>query len=203
MCVSTSELIEGNEGLIRNQGFYVYRNERLIIHGTWFGIFKYGELSDLVRVKVDIPNSMDHIWQISIDKKDAKLPQNLKVRLKKQLESIHIKSKKVYRRRSTPLNIGDHSSAWTKVKKAGRTKFEINRSSKMVTSLIAKLDDEANESLEFLLRYIEQMLPVNSIVDTHTDTTQEVIQTETSIEARLAAAYIVKTFHGFEEMMRV
>ena len=146
----TSELIEGNEGLIRNQGFYVYRNERLIIHGTWFGIFKYGELSDLVRVKVDIPNSMDHIWQISIDKKDAKLPQNLKVRLKKQLESIHIKSKKVYRRRSTPLNIGDHSSAWTKVKKAGRTKFEINRSSKMVTSLIAKLDDEANESLEFL-----------------------------------------------------
>ena len=143
---------------------------------------------------------MDHIWQISIDKKDAKLPQNLKVRLKKQLESIHIKSKKVYRRRSTPLNIGDHSSAWTKVKKAGRTKFEINRSSKMVKSLIAKLDDEANESLEFLLRYIEQMLPVNSIVDTHTDTTQEVIQTETSnSEARLAAAYIVKTFHaGFE-----
>ena len=81
----TIQNIEGIEGLVRNQGFYVYRNNRLIIHGTWFGIFKYGELSDLVRVKVEIPNSMDHIWQISIDKKDAKLPQDLKFRLKSYL----------------------------------------------------------------------------------------------------------------------
>ena len=39
---------------------------------------------------MDIPNTMDHLWQISIDKKDAKLPQNLKIRLKKQLANIHV-----------------------------------------------------------------------------------------------------------------
>ena len=133
--------IEGNEGLVRNR-FYVYRNKRLIIHGTWFGIFKYGELSDLVRVKVDIPNTMDHLWQISIDKKDAKLPQNLKIRLKKQLAKIHVKSKKVYRRRSTPLTIGDETGAWTKSKKSGRTKFEINRESALVKSLISTLEND-------------------------------------------------------------
>ena len=129
----TSELIEGDEGLIRNQGFYVYRNKRLIIHGTWFGIFKFGELSDLVRVKVEIPNSMDHIWQISIDKKDAKLPQNLKMRLKKQLEGIHVKSKKVYRRRSATINIGDTQQVGRKLK-SGKTKFEINREKKRLTA---------------------------------------------------------------------
>ena len=42
--------IEGRR-VSSKQGFYVYRNKRLIIHGTWFGIFKYGELSDLVRSK--------------------------------------------------------------------------------------------------------------------------------------------------------
>ena len=143
---------------------------------------------------------MDHIWQISIDKKDAKLPQNLKMRLKKQLEGIHVKSKKVYRRRSATINIGDTSAGWAKVKKSGKTKFEINRENKMVKSLVEELDDEANTKLEFLLRYIEQMLPINSIVDTHGDKSEEIIQTETSnSEARSAASYIVRTFYeGFE-----
>ena len=31
------ERYAGPEGYLRNQGFYVYRERRLIIHGTWFG----------------------------------------------------------------------------------------------------------------------------------------------------------------------
>ena len=34
----------GEEGFLKNQGFYVYRNHRLIIRGTWFRLVKYGEL---------------------------------------------------------------------------------------------------------------------------------------------------------------
>ena len=39
----------GPEGYLRNQGFYVYRERRLIIHGTWFGLARQAELTKLAR----------------------------------------------------------------------------------------------------------------------------------------------------------
>jgi hypothetical protein len=48
----------GDEGLVRNQGFFVYRNMRLIIHGTWFRLVPHGELSQLTRVRIDLPNTL-------------------------------------------------------------------------------------------------------------------------------------------------
>lgn len=196
----TISSIEGSEGLVRNQGFYVYRNERLIIHGTWFGIFKYGELSDLVRVKIEIPNTMDHIWQISIDKKDAKLPQYLKFRLKKLLSSIHTKSKRVYKRRSSNITSGDNSNVWSRVKKNGKTKFELSRDSEIVQSVSQAIPKEEHYKFEFLLKYIEQMLPVSGIIALETGDASDLIQNETnSLEANRLGRHLVELmYNGFE-----
>ena len=49
----------GPEGYLRNQGFYVYRERRLIVHGTWFGLARQSELTKLARVRIDMPNSLD------------------------------------------------------------------------------------------------------------------------------------------------
>jgi hypothetical protein len=203
----TISSIEGSEGLVRNQGFYVYRNERLIIHGTWFGIFKYGELSDLVRIKIEIPNTMDHIWQISIDKKDAKLPQYLKFRLKKLLSSIHIKSKRVYKRRSSNITNGDNSNVWSRVKKNGKTKFELSRDSEMVQSIFQVMPSEEHYKFEFLLKYIEQMLPVSGIIALETADESDLIQGETNnLEANKLGRHLVelmyKDFEGESSAFR-
>ncbi len=48
----------GREGYLKNQGFYVYREKRLIIYGTWFGLARQAELTKLARVKVDMPNEL-------------------------------------------------------------------------------------------------------------------------------------------------
>jgi hypothetical protein len=192
----TIEQIEGQEGLVRNQGFYVYRNNRLIIHGTWFGIFKHGELSDLIRVKIDIPNTMDNIWQISIDKKDAKLPQNLKLRLKKKLASLHIKSKKVYKRRSTAVPITAASHAWSKSKKNGVIKFEISRDNELVENLIDDLQDVDAAKLEFLLKFIEQMLPISSIISSETEADTIISQEEKIPDKAIEMAeHIIETIY--------
>ena len=197
----TIQNIEGIEGLVRNQGFYVYRNNRLIIHGTWFGIFKYGELSDLVRVKVEIPNSMDHIWQISIDKKDAKLPQNLKFRLKKLLASIHAKSKRVHKRRSPKITIGDSTNIWTKIKKNGRSKFEINRENATVKAVEELIPSQEIHRLKHMLNYIEQMLPITNIIASESEQESDLIQNQTSnSDTRLLGTYLaellLKDFDG-------
>ena len=64
--VSTQEWerYAGPEGYVRNQGFYVYRGKRLIIHGTWFKLMRQTELTKLARVRIDMPNSMDSDWKI-------------------------------------------------------------------------------------------------------------------------------------------
>ena len=60
--------------MIGNPGFYVYREKRLIIHGTWLGIEPYKALHQLVRIRLDIPNSLDSLFKITIDKSGAQLP---------------------------------------------------------------------------------------------------------------------------------
>jgi hypothetical protein len=61
----------GEEGYLHNQGFYIYRGRRLIIKGTWFNLLKKEELYKLIRVQVDIPNSIDHLWSLDVKKSHA------------------------------------------------------------------------------------------------------------------------------------
>jgi DNA mismatch repair enzyme (predicted ATPase) len=64
----------GKDRITNDQGFYVYRNKRLIIWGTWFRLERKDELNKLARVMVDIPNSLDSLWAIDIKKSSAMLP---------------------------------------------------------------------------------------------------------------------------------
>lgn len=72
------EMLGGKDELRQQQGFYIYRNKRLIIWGTWFRLIKQNELGKLARVRVDIPNSLDDIWEIDIKKSRASLPHFIK-----------------------------------------------------------------------------------------------------------------------------
>ena len=70
--------VGGKENLRTDQGFYVYRNKRLIVWGTWFRLERKDELNKLARVRVDIPNSLDYMWSIDIKKSTATLPDIIK-----------------------------------------------------------------------------------------------------------------------------
>ena len=62
------EKYEGEGGYAKNQGFYVYRANRLIIKGTWFGLLKKSEFTKLCRVRIDIDNDLDTDWKIDVKK---------------------------------------------------------------------------------------------------------------------------------------
>lgn len=64
----------GYKGWLHHQGFYVYRNERLIIYGTWFGLFKKEMSFNLARIQLDIYSDSDFDWQIDIKKSKAVPP---------------------------------------------------------------------------------------------------------------------------------
>ena len=61
LSVADLAIAGGEEGLRRNQGFYVYRNRRLLIWGSWFRLIRREEITKLARVRVDIPNTLSII----------------------------------------------------------------------------------------------------------------------------------------------
>ena len=61
-------LYAGDEGYIQNQGFYVYRNRRLIQHGKWFGLMRKAEKTQLLRIQVDFPSALDSLWKVNVMK---------------------------------------------------------------------------------------------------------------------------------------
>jgi len=57
-----------------HQGFYVYRNRRLLVAGDWLGLFKREVHYDLCRIQIDLPNNLDNDWQIDIKKVNCQTP---------------------------------------------------------------------------------------------------------------------------------
>ena len=87
------------EGYVKSQGFYVYRERRLIIDGQWFGLMRQKELTKLARVRIDMPNSLDEAWKIDVKKASAQLPPAVRDRLRRLIEPLGATSKKVYKTR--------------------------------------------------------------------------------------------------------
>lgn len=152
----------GEEGFLRNQGFYVYRNHRLIISGTWFRLLRHGELSQLVRVRVDIPNALDHLWKITIDKSDAQLPAALRTRLRQLVEGLRRRSARVYRSRGGRLDRPGTTSVWSRYARDGEVHYSINRAHPVIEALLGTGNDDQKQAASTALKIIEQAFPVGA-----------------------------------------
>jgi len=150
----------GAEGFLRNQGFYVYRNDRLIIHGTWFRLAKYGELSQLVRISVDIPNSLDDMWKITVDKSDAQLPSALKARLRQIVDGLRGRSSKVFRSKGGRIDRSGETTIWNRHVRNGEIRYSINREHPIISHLTGSAGEVDRETINAALRLIEQSFPV-------------------------------------------
>lgn len=68
---------KGTKGLNRHQGFYFYRNDRLLNCGGWAGIRTLDEHTKLVRVSIDFDKTLDNNFSINITKMLAKIPPEI------------------------------------------------------------------------------------------------------------------------------
>ena len=76
--------------LRRTQGFYIYRNKRLITYGKWFSLQAQGEFFKFARVQVDIPNTVDFEWSLDVKKSTVIPPRRLLQTLQRFVErQIH------------------------------------------------------------------------------------------------------------------
>lgn len=158
------KLLGGIENLRTKQGFYIYRNNRLIIWGTWFGLPR-NELTKNARIRVDIPNTLDDIWSIDIKKQNAVIPKSIKNYLAKAVETAMELATKVQVHRGRVAKINDDIDyIWNRVEGRGKKYFyNINRESRMFQLLKNHVDDEAMSRFEMVLEEIERSIPYQQI----------------------------------------
>ena len=164
------KMLGGKDGLRKQQGFYVYRNKRLLGWGTWFRMMRKGDLSKLARIRVDIPNTLDDLWTLDIKKSSALPPAEVRKNLEIIINQIAERSKRTWTFRGKKEVSDTETHVWNRMKnKQGGFYYEVNRDHPLVQQLV-KTNPEMETSIYALLQQIEMGLPLNQLyVDLNND----------------------------------
>jgi hypothetical protein len=161
---SEIERAGGEEGLRRNQGFYVYRNRRLIIWGTWFRLVKQEEMTKLARVMVDVPNALDHLWTLDIKKSTAHPPEAVRTGLRRIVERIADRSRRVYTFRGARSTDRAIIHAWERIEhRGGLITYRVNREHDLFNAVRSILPEDNGRLLERFLQALEQSFPFDAL----------------------------------------
>jgi hypothetical protein len=156
------ESLTASGGLRKGQGFYIYRADRLLVWGTWFRIVKQHELSKLARIKIDVPNSLDHLWALDIRKSTAVPPEQIRAALRQAVSRVQTEATRVTTHRGHARI--DKTALWRKVQVDGVTfRFEVNREHPVLDEVRAKLDESGSLLLDDLLEAMASTLPYGEI----------------------------------------
>lgn len=152
-------LLGGIEELRHKQGIYVYRNNRLIIWGTWFRLDSKGELNKLARIRVDIPNSLDSIWEVDIKKSMAILPDIIKQNLRNIVKKSISKSERVYTYKGEKILDENFTHVWEVYNGREEISYKINKDLQLYKEFVKTLDKSQKETFNSILRLIELTVP--------------------------------------------
>lgn len=155
------EAAGGLHGWNAHQGFYIYRNRRLLVAGDWLGFgWAKEEHYKLARIRVDTPNSLDHDWAIDVTKSKASPPPLLREELRRIGERTRSDAKRVYSHRGaklTPRADEERILLWEPMVRHDKTFYRLNREHPLLERAVSKAGDK--RALNALLRLIEETIP--------------------------------------------
>ena len=153
----------GPEGYVKNQGFYLYRNRRLIVHGTWFGLARQLELTKLCRVRIDMPSSLDAEWKIDVKKAWAQPPPPVRERLRRIIEEIGVPSKRTYTVRGKRLAGDSRLPVWTRSQDKNAISYGLDTEHPLFSAFENRLDPDTARAFRRLVGLIASTLPVEAL----------------------------------------
>ncbi len=160
----------GGRGWSAQQGFYVYRNHRLLVAGDWLGLgtgvrWKKTEQTRLARIRLDIENQTDDAWYLDIKKSTARPPGALHSILTQIGDAVRDRAIRVFRHRGeiqAATVASPTESPWIISNTAAGNKYRINRTHPAVEQALIALGRRAPD-LEAAFRVIEATVPVEQI----------------------------------------
>lgn len=225
------EAAAGAGGWNAQQGFYIYRERRLLVAGGWLGLprAQREEHVKLARVRVDLPNTMDELWQIDVRKATARIPGPLQPDMQRIAQASRTRASEVYRfrgkqeARRSGASQALHFVWQTNITREGRS-FTINREHPALNAARAQ-SSQTRAAIDTALRLVEEHLPIEAIVmhaqerpqETHTpfaggeqevaailrSSVQAMVAEGISPAAALAALAVVEPFDDFPQVVEI
>ncbi|MFF9211916.1 MULTISPECIES: ATP-binding protein [unclassified Streptomyces] len=168
----------GPQGWLDQQGFYVYRRNRLILAGDWLGQrgMRREEKYNLARIAIDIPAETDAEWGVDVRKSSVVPPVGLRPHLHRIARQARARAADVLRHRGqvAARTHGDPLSyAWNVRRPDGRVTCRINRSHPLVQAAL-RPGGNTTADVRALIRLLEETVPVAALRVMHeTDTSDD------------------------------
>ncbi len=160
----------GALGWFENQGFYIYRADRLLVFGDWLGLQKKRDYSKLARIEVNFKNSGDFNWNLDIKKSTAIPPLSIRKELKRVSQIAIQKSANIYNWRGKKVFDSEFQlkteHLWgDEINRDGIKKYKLNRNHPILKQILSRKDSLLNN----FIKLIEQNVPVELILTNQND----------------------------------
>ena len=167
----------GLHGWNAQQGFYIFRNNRLIVSGDWLldDLEKLDQYR-LARIRVDIGNETDDEWNLDVRKSIAVPPISIRKEIKRIAVAARKESSKIYRHRGKKLARkakSDQVFVWHQNVRNGKLGYAINRNHPIVREL---LQSDARKEIRQLLALIEETIPVPMIISDYSENEDKMLK---------------------------
>ncbi|MGY5120550.1 ATP-binding protein [Streptomyces sp. 900105755] len=162
-----AEQAGGPKGWLRQQGFYVYRRNRLILSGSWLGLrgLRREERYNLARVAVDIPAETDVQWQVDVRKATVVPPVALRRHLTRIAGLVRTSASEAVRTRgqiAARQHGGNLAFAWNVRRSDEKISCRINRNHPLVKGVLQEGGADPAR-VRALLRLLEETVPVSAL----------------------------------------
>lgn len=122
--------VSGYRNLTPKQGFYVYRERRLLVAGGWLGLLTDHADFCFARIRVDITNAVDREWKVDVRKSKATPPPLHADWLKGKAHRLQQTARAALRRRRPIDRVPEPTAidpVWIATLSKGSTTLQINR----------------------------------------------------------------------------
>ena len=144
-----------------SQGFYVYRQRRLISHSSWFRMKAKENRSQLVRFEICVPNSQDADWKLTVKKSELQPPPGIRKRLQDLIIKVCKQSESVIQRRAfETIDVSDVVPLWKRIADGTMINYIINQSH----PIFKDVDPALKSQLNTILRKVAQEFPIEGLV---------------------------------------
>lgn len=155
----------GSLGWFQEQGFYIYRGDRLLVAGDWLGLEKKRDYSKLARIAVNFSNMNDFNWHLDIKKSTATPPLEIRKELSRIAKIAIMKSAKIYNWRGQKTYSDERTTnfepLWAdEITREGIKKYKINRKHPIIKTLL----DENSKLAVKALKLLEENVPIELIL---------------------------------------
>lgn len=165
------EINGGPAGWNAQQGFYVYRNQRLLVAGGWLGLgqpraWNREEPHRLARIRLDIPNTADADWKIDVKKSVARPPVALRSWLTSMATDTRERARRVFAYRGSPTTTTTGApieQAWKVDRTSKGIRYRIDESHPSIAAVLDAAPANQRDLILSMLRVIEETVPVQKI----------------------------------------